>query len=471
MGSERKVNQVYREYRALMKKLRLNYNEYVQLKRAFMGGFTHASPFKVGKVIENVHSYDFTSSYPYVMLSERFPMSKPIHITIKSFEEFEEYLKYYACVFDINIKGLSSKFPYEHYISYSKARGVKNPIISNGRIVSADELTITITEQDYMIIKNVYSFKEINIYNFMYMKKEYLPKNFWLSILHFYKTKTELKGVAGKEVEYMVSKENANSCYGMTATDIVRASIEYEDNQWKTEAIDDGAELINKHNKSKKRFLFYPWGVWVTAYARRNLWSGIFNFGNDYIYSDTDSIKVVNKDKHQNYIDYYNNLTKTKLTLACNYHKVDTDLVLGIKNNLGELKPIGVWDLETSKDIYTKFKTLGAKRYIYVQSNRLHITIAGLSKANGEKYLVDNYGIDGAFDMFTNELSIPAEYTGKLTHTYIDEERKGVVKDYNGVEYEYDELSALHLEPAPFELGLAQEFLDFIMGVQENESL
>ena len=50
------------------------------------------------------------------------------------------------------------------------------------------------------------------------------------------------------------------------------------------------SEEIQKYNDSKNRFLYYAWGIWVTAYARRNLWTGILAVGKDYIYSDTDSI-------------------------------------------------------------------------------------------------------------------------------------------------------------------------------------
>ena len=60
-----------------MEELVLTKDEYIMLKRCFMGGFTHASMLHSGELLENVSSIDFTSSYPAVMLSEKFPMSKP----------------------------------------------------------------------------------------------------------------------------------------------------------------------------------------------------------------------------------------------------------------------------------------------------------------------------------------------------------------------------------------------------------
>jgi hypothetical protein len=82
-------------------------------------------------------------------------------------------------------------------------------------------------------------------------------------------------------------------------------------------------EAIHKYNESKGRFLFYPWGIWVTAYARRNLWSAILNVGNDYVYSDTDSIKALNFETHQPYIDAYNKEITFKLFKMMDYHQLN----------------------------------------------------------------------------------------------------------------------------------------------------
>ena len=83
----------YRDYHDLMSTLIIqSVSEYEQLKRAFMGGFTHASAHKVGKEFENVSSFDFTSSYPYVALSEFYPMSKARIVKPKTRIAFLNYL-------------------------------------------------------------------------------------------------------------------------------------------------------------------------------------------------------------------------------------------------------------------------------------------------------------------------------------------------------------------------------------------
>ena len=101
-------------------------------------------------------------------------------------------------------------------------------------------------------------------------RKEYLPTEFINSILHLYEMKTKLKGVKGKEVEYLNSKEMLNSCYGMCVTNPLRDEILCDGESWDVEHLtgEKQLEMLNKYNDSKNRFLFYPWGIYVTAFAR-----------------------------------------------------------------------------------------------------------------------------------------------------------------------------------------------------------
>lgn len=452
----------YKNYRKLMEELSLTANEYKLLKRAFQGGFTHANPYFSRGVFKNVASYDFTSSYPAVMIAEKFPMSKGELVKINSIAEFNENIKCYCCVFDIRITNLTPKILYENPISVSRCRKLKNPIENNGRLVSADSLETTMTEQDFYIANHFYDWECIEVTNFIRYRKGYLPTNFIKAILDLYVNKTTLKGVKGRELDYNLSKEQLNSCYGMCVTDICRDEITY-DGGWDSEPANI-EDVIDKYNKSSKRFLSYAWGVWVTAYARYNLFTGIVEFNNDYIYSDTDSLKVVNHEKHQQYFEDYNQTLKAKLKKAMDYHKFSMDMVEPKTIN-GVKKLIGVWDFE---GVYDRFKTLGAKRYMTETNGEISITVSGLNKTVAVPYLKEKYG-ENIFNAFDDSLYIPPQYTGKMTHTYIDEESYGIVTDYLGNKFAYAEMSGTHLEPCDYSLDITEKYIDYILGIQESE--
>ena len=54
----------------------------------FIGGYTHANMLDTAITIENVGSYDLTSSYPAVMVFEKYPMTKFLKISYN----YEKYM-------------------------------------------------------------------------------------------------------------------------------------------------------------------------------------------------------------------------------------------------------------------------------------------------------------------------------------------------------------------------------------------
>lgn len=457
----------FKNYHELMEGMTISdESEYKQLKAAFQGGFTHANAYYSGNTLSDIASFDFTSSYPYVMVSEMFPMSSGRIVKLHSMEEFEGYLKRYCCLFDVEFDNIINTLPYENPLSYSRCHIRGDSTIDNGRVVWADKLATTLTEQDWAIVKYAYKFDHARIGTFRVYDKGYLPTAFVKAILKLYSDKTTLKGVKDKEVEYLFAKGLLNATYGMAVTDIIRDDNIYTaDHEWKVEPADVEASL-KTYNESKRRFLFYPWGVWVTAYARRNLFTGIFEFGKDYVYSDTDSVKVRNYQNHMEYIENYNRNCKKKLEAACQYHKIPFEMVEP-ETIKGVKKLLGVWDFE---GVYDYFKTLGAKRYMVVKDGELSITVSGVNKKYAVPYLLDKYGgIEGAFEAFNNGLRIEPEYTGKNTHIYVDEARDGYLTDYLGNTEEYHELSGLYLEPADYSLTISGAYIDYLLGVRQIE--
>lgn len=478
----RRKNRKAKTFRDKIAALTIEVDEYLKLKEAFAGGFTHASPLRTSftnaemecpMIWKEVFSEDFSSSYPATFF-KKFPMSKGELYRVKDLKDFNYQLRVYCCLFTVRITGLEPRIFYEQYISESKCLSLKGNVCSNGRVVWADELEITVTEQDWHIIKKCYKFKGFQVTYFRRYRKGYLPKEFLESVLDLYVAKTELKGVEGKEQEYMVSKGMLNAEYGCMVTDIAKPTIEYDNELgWDVpETPPDLEEVLQKYNTSKSRFLFYPWGVWVTAYARANLWTGILEMKEDYIYSDTDSIKGLNYQKHTAYFEEYNRIVTDEINRCLDHYGIDRGRACP-KTVKGVPKPLGVWDSENQKGkdyAYDAFMTLGAKRYMVKAPGVLKakgktynysLTVSGINKFDAIPYMVEKWG-DECMLHFNDELTIPAGYCGKNTHTYLDEAFTVEVVDYQGHKSTIHEESSVHLEATGYDLSMAAEFVEYL---------
>lgn len=397
-----------------------------------------------------------------------YPISTGELVKVKSKEEFRKYLTCYACIFDCEFENIESKILFEHYLSVSKCNLQGEVIEDNGRLVYADKCETTITNIDFEVIERCYKWSSFKIKNFRIYKKGYLPKDLILTILELYAKKTTLKGVKGMEREYLNAKENVNSVYGMACTSIVRNEFNYDNIDGWSQSIPDIREKLNQYNTSFNRFLFYGFGLFVTALARRNIWTAIYTTGKsnkyskdcDYIYSDTDSCKITHHERYKEYFETYNQMCVDNLKRMCKHYNIDFELCHP-KTIEGKEKMLGVFDYEGTAQ---KFKTLGAKRYMTYKDGELSYTIAGCGKKKGVPYLLNKFNgdIDKIFDYFDEDFTIPSDYTMKQTHTYIDEEYSAIVTDYEGVKCKVHELSYIHLEPCEFTLSLSKTFKEFL---------
>lgn len=477
-----KRNQIYRKD---IQELSIsNMKEFNLMQAAFAGGFTHCNPFYSGLVMKDVASYDFTSSYPYVMVSEKFPMSRGVNVEVKDKKSFDFYINNYCCIFDITFVNLMPLEVNENPLSSSKCFAT-NAVVNNGRIVSADLCQTVITNVDYKYISGFYKWDKIILRDFYVYKMEYLPTPLIMCILELYEKKTVLKGVHGYEVEYLKSKEMINAVFGMSVTNPLRDEFTLNENGfWETFVANDAelSEMLYQHNISGNRFLFYAWGIFVTAYARRNLFTAIKILQEDYVYSDTDSVKVLHHENHKDYFEAYNRQVIEKLTKAAQYHNIPFEK-FSPKTQKGIEKTLGLWDFE---GVYKNFKSLGAKRYMIESYDKngngnaldiggkwypISITVSGVNKFNAVPYILDDLAkgdVKMAFECFSEGLHIPPEKTGKMIHCYIDDERRGTLTDYTGVTASYYEKSAVHLEPTSYDLSIARMYADYLMKVQDE---
>ena len=438
---EKKNGKKFCPYKDIIRQLTLEVDEYAYLLDAFLGGYTHANAMYSTKVLKDVHSIDFTSSYPTVMMSEQYPMSKGAFIdnlNITSYDDFVSYLNDRLAVVKVEFTGLETKpeVP-DEYLSDSRIYENYGKVIqNNGRIHKAEHIVEFLTNIDLDMVVKAYFFTSIKIISGWFYYKNYLPKEFIESVLEFYVDKTTLKGVKGKEAEYLLKKGMLNSCYGMCVTDICKDEEKCTFEQGWSKKSANVDEKIDEYNNDPNRFLSYAWGVFITAYARRNLFTGIMSMGKDYVYCDTDSIKFLNMDAHKAYIEDYNRNIIRKCTECLNYRGLDPAM-LAPKNQKGEVKQIGIWDYEGK---YDYFKTLGCKRYLTYKDGEFDLTCAGLpTKAGLNALLADGTDVQQVFSKFNQTFEVPAPDAGKLGHDYVDKsfEYSGVDKygNYDRITY------------------------------------
>lgn len=366
---------------------------YSIMKETFMGGYTHANFTLAGRTIRTNYgcAFDFASSYPAVMCSEKFPVT-PFIRDVFDFNKIDK-IAYLMKVKFYNVEGTKLN----HYIPTSKCHDVKGIHNDNGRVISAEELTIWITEQDFEIICRSYNFTYVVLECYS-SRKQYLPKELVEYVFELYNNKTQYKGIPDKADIYAVSKQFINSLFGMTVTDIIQDSVLFDGDEWHLElkTKEDVEKYLRdlKTNNKRRTFLAYQFGIWITAYARHNLWECLLSCDEDVIYSDTDSLKIRKKYN----FDWYNQKIKQKIEDCCNFHKLPVSMASPV-DKFGVPHPLGHFDEE---DPWTEFKTLGAKRYCYrgKKDGRLHLTVSGISKQAVVclKDDIDNFNEDAVFD-------------------------------------------------------------------------
>ena len=394
-----------------------DYPLYVALREAFRGGNTHANRYFAGDIINQVHSADRSSSYPAVMCNCEFPMSVFVPILKKDLNT--GYIsrcitiRHKALLLRIAIDNLKLKDPFWGcpYISKDKCRHPKNisATIDNGRILAAEHIELTITDIDLKIITEEYD-GTIAFLQGWYASYKPLPEQLRNEVIFYYKEKTKLKGVKGQEIYYEKMKALLNALYGMMAQDPVKHSLIFK--QVGDFDIDPTPDPILLDKNNRKAFLAYQWGVWVTAHARDALERGIRLVhetpGAEFLYCDTDSVKYTGS------VDWS----------AYNAERIAECKESGAyaADPAGTIHYMGVFEAEDNPETgyaYFQFKTLGAKKYAYVNcevetwketmkigdteytytkvgKGRTHVTVAGVNKKKGGPEL-DLYGGLSAF--------------------------------------------------------------------------
>ena len=417
-----------------------DYELHKYMRRAFRGGNTHADRHFVGQILHDVHSWDMASAYPSAMINKEFPMGRwftaPPEKCNLAFLNDLIYRRHKAVIMKVAFRDIHLKDPRwpVPYLSYDKCDNVTlvlkddlvhkswnkhgKPIrisMDNGRIMAAEALECVITDIDLQIITEEYEWKGDMIIEYIaFSTYGKLPDQIRRVIMEYYNRKTSLKGVAGMEFMYDMSKRKLNAIYGGTVMDPIRIQYFYDDsdhNMEQTDGVpyrsgfqyDDQSDLSileqfelyeeSQYEKATKwPYQAFPWGVWVCCFCRARLEAGIkcvYEQGQKelretgrirthFVYCDTDSIKFVgNADIESLNVAYIEEAKKNQAYAT---------------DPKGKIHYLGVYEYEGT---YQRFITWGSKKYVYEDSKgELHITIAGVNKTQGAEELKAHGGID-----------------------------------------------------------------------------
>ena len=431
--------------RAYFTASQLDKDQYIMCRQAFRGGDTHANIRMADQELHDVDSFDIQSSYPACMMIDRFPMSAFFKIKTSTF--YNRDLSDYAQLIQVRFKDIkyigSCGIP---YIALAKCSAITSDrIIDNGRILYAGIIEMIITDIDLEIILNEYDFSDMYVNDVYASRYGSLSQEYKSVIMQYYTGKTALKGVAGKEYEYMKSKNKLNALYGMMCQRIDHDSTIYDGHDYITTPCDLD-ETIEKYYKSHNSFLSYQHGVWVTANARKRLRDMLRIVGNDVVYCDTDSVKCIN-----GHIDDFSRMNEKIIEDAkrAGAYAADKD---------GNIHYMGIWEHETAKEKYSSFKTLGSKKYVYIQGDHVCSTIAGVNKKTGSRFFKE-YGIES----FKHGTRI--KDSGHLTAFYNDDDIHSVTVAGST----FETASNVALVDNTYTIGITDEYMDLLQKALAKE--
>lgn len=433
----RETKRVMRPNHFLLKELWPDIDVYKLERIAFRGGNTHGSRYYAGEIIENARGRDLSSSYPRQQCTKQYPMTafkKRVNLSLSAIErriDHGEALLIHAKLYHVELRNKYTAIP---YLPIAKCVGPPHGVLNdNGRILRCSECEIVVTDIDWKIIVNMYSFscEIIDLYSSWY---DYLPEELIALNQRYYREKTELKGVEGQELYYMKSKNLLNSIYGMSVMDPVRARILYNHGLY-TQEMDRTQEDILKVS-GKNPYTVYQWGVWTTAHARDDLQRGIDICGDRLIYVDTDSCKYVGDCDFSEY-----NAEAVRIAKDTGSFAVDPK---------GKTHYMGVFEED---GVYNRFITLGAKKYAYEdEKGKLHITVAGVPKIKGATELEEAGGLEAFKPGFV------FSKTGKLESVYNDGTIRGVEIDGHVI----DCTNNVVLRPTTYKLDVTTDYASVI---------
>ena len=440
-------------------------------KHLLRGGMVHGKEELVGvilgmqeppgpDVVEDpdvyLDAWDITSSYPSCMLTEKFPTKfVGMPVNYQNEEQFDKIALDPNIAFIAKVTFYDLEATLGHSLESSeKPTMLLGAKLDNGRIKSAKECSVYLTNWDWLNYRDIYRWSKCHVETAVWSETMWLPPYLTDCLKKHYIAKAKLKKEGKKDtVEYAISKQAVNSFFGLCIQGFATESWMYGDGVW---YVDEKEGAFDEERE--KALLLQSWGIFTAAMARRHLIQVLARIerevGCDYphgivAYGDTDSLKMLHDPRTDAIIEEYNEGVRQKLK--------ERGLTDPAFDDLG---------CYAREEKYRRFACLGAKRYLYEYWDEdkndwvIKATIAGLPKlaikALGEdpfeKFVLED--IDFEIDEKYHKCFSIDEYNSmKTTHAYNDWETEDIVDG----ELMHEE-SSVAIYSIPFTLKLTDDY-------------
>lgn len=362
-------------------KQKINLEIYRLLSLAMRGGNVYANRYLKDQEIPDVYGLDICSAYSAAIVFGLVPMGRWVKINKPNLNELIEliYRRNKAVLVALKftnprLKWSNDPFPYISAASRKSLIEGDAKIDSNRVLEVKGTLTGVYTEIDLDIILKQYEFDDVEIIEAYKTKKGHFPNQIRELFLELFEKKTKLKGTPYKEVYHAVKVEQ-NGGFGCFAQDPGKLYSYYVDGKYEPsgltkEQVREKKEAIAAVNIEKSKTP-YTWGVWIPAIVRGWTYEVLRELGRDAVYIDTDGIKAFRGN-----LEPFQRFNEKIEALAAEVPGATVPDVDGV------LHTLGCWETEGH---YELFKTLGPKKYAYIEDGVLKVTTSGINKEKASR--------------------------------------------------------------------------------------
>lgn len=431
------------------------------LKHAFFGAFNYSSQLIRGITQDNVAGIDISACYGAQCLLHPYPVGKFTPIALpESTDDLKNNPRYAgkAMLITFAAKDVSAKYADIGFLPINIHNYWQRPAsdinnVASKRVLTAAKLEMTLTDVDFKLFLEFYSYSAIKFVSIMASDYGDMPPYMIRSIAKTHRKKLEIQRrnniikssrplTLAEQLEYTHVKTGVSRIYGILVQDPIRDIYE-----WNPE-INDIQKNGEQKNKSQFQPVLYQWGVWVVAWARYEILRLLLKLsgtGKNFddlktLYSDTDSLYFKFSASDIELVKAYNDMINAKIANVAKKYRLNPESLTGI----GTLKIT----------YYQKFKTTGIKQYCYIQDDVFDYRCAGLTRPdyqyddnNNQLFNEDGTPVNNGMTFFDNfssndermaafcrEMSIPASDAHVKRNYYNDDPLKEPVEvtDYLG---------------------------------------